>query len=235
MKKRIGLLLCILLLFTVSAYAKEQENPNTITVQGSSIQEITPDQATLFIGVTSTETTAEAARNDNAQKASALQNKLTALGIDNDNIKTSNYSIYPLYGEAENIKPSPIIGYRVNNTVKVTLNDLTLAGTVLDNCVQSGANEIENIKFSRKDELGFEKVALSAAVNEASAKAEAIAQALGKKITGVVTVTENGVTMNLADNGYGRQFLKASAVGTTPIQAGSIKLQATVTVVFEMQ
>lgn len=234
MKKRIGLLLCFMLLFTISAYAKEPSTPNTITVQGSHVLEVTPDQATILIGVTSTGSTADATRNDNALKASALQNKLIALGMDTDNIKTSNYSIYPLYGESENNKPAPIIGYKVNNTISVTVNDLTQLGTIIDSCIQSGANEIENINFTRKNELEFKKLALSGAVTEASAKAEAVAQALGKKITNVVAVNENGVTVNLSDTNY-RYLMKSAGAATTPIQPGSIKIQANVNIVFEMQ
>ncbi len=234
--RNILVLICTMMLVSASAYAKDSVNAavSTVTVQGTAHMEVVPDQAIISIGVTTSASTATDAQADNARITTAVQQKLLALGISQDKLHTSQYSLYPLYNESDkNNKMPAVIGYKVNNTVIVTLDDVSMAGKVIDTALGAGANEISGVSFKKKDELQLKQTVLQSAVKEATAKAEAIASALDKHIVKVLEVNENGISMQSPENQ--RYLLKADAAVGTPIQPGNIQVNGSVNLVVEIQ
>jgi uncharacterized protein YggE len=118
-----------------------------ITVVGHGEAEGRPDSATVQIGVTTEAATAQEALAQNNTQAQAIHAKLMELGIDSKDIQTSNFSIFPTY----NKEGREVTGYRVSNTVIVTIHNLDQAGTLLDQVVQVGANRINGIGFRVSD------------------------------------------------------------------------------------
>jgi len=111
------------------------------------------------------------------------------LGIEEDNIKTVTYSVSTNYDwEARTVK-----GYRVTNTIQITVEDIDMVGKVIDTAAAAGANNIQGISFGISDEEA-ETLANDAyvlALQNAQAKADLIANTLDLEITGVLFVSES--------------------------------------------
>ena len=109
----------------------------------------------------------------------------------NSDIKTISYTVSPNYRYPKEGGEPSITGYTATNLVRVTLDDLTQVGKAIDAATATGANRIQNLRFSIKDEQGVQSQALREAAIKARQKAEALAGALGLKIQRVLAVTEN--------------------------------------------
>lgn len=225
----------ILCLFHMTTYANDTVAPqlNTIVVEGTSNLSTVPDQATIQIGITTSAADANTAEIENAQVANQIQAALQSLGINKKEIKTTHYNFYPAYNN-ENNKSHEIIAYTVNNTVSVTINDLTKVGTIIDSSIKAGANTIHSIDFTVKDDTAAKTSAIVSAVENAKAKATVIAKAINKKIINVITVRENGVYIQPSTSRYAL-MKNAASDSTTGISPGDININATVEVIFEIQ
>jgi uncharacterized protein YggE len=233
------ILVCVMLVMTAACVQAKELAPNgTITVQGKYQLEVAADQAKITLSTITDAPIASDAQSENAKLAERLQQKLLSLNIDKDHYKTVNYAVYPVYSNDDNKGKThlDISSYRVVNTISVTLDDINSIGKVVDAAVSSGANQISQIRFSKKDQDQLQLFALQGAVKNATDKAEAIAGALGKHLGRVCTVSENGVSVQMP-NDYAPTFLslKAGMLNTTPINAGTIKIEGMVTIVYELQ
>ncbi|MGB9792287.1 MAG: SIMPL domain-containing protein [Thermacetogeniaceae bacterium] len=218
------------------ATASTEEEIPQIAVTGCGSVSVSPDQAKVSLGVLTIAPTAGEAQRENSSKANKIISALVAAGIPKDKIATQNYTIWPEYSypKPEENKPPTITAYRVNNTILVTLDDITKVGQIIDTAVAAGANQVESIQFLRQDTGPAQREALQKACQEARSKAEAIAQSLGLQILGVQSVQESSsVALPPALSG-GMKALESGAT-PTPIEPGEIKVSATVTVVFKVK
>jgi hypothetical protein len=157
-----------------------------------------------------------------------------ALGVAGES-KTTGYTISPQY-QYENGHSPKITGYQASNTVLVTVNDLSLAGKEIDAATSSGANNINGISFSLRDDTAVRAQALAEATAKAHSAAEAIAKALALRVVGVLQAetTEAPVIRPLSRN-FGMMAQTAASRVATPIEAGDLDVHASVTVSFEVQ
>jgi uncharacterized protein YggE len=100
---------------------------------------IKPDQTRISVGVTTTAATAQEAAARNASQVDAVIKALTALIGSKGSIKTTSYSINPVYRTTPGQTQAQLVGYSANNTIEVSVNDLTIIGQVIDTGVQAGA------------------------------------------------------------------------------------------------
>ena len=205
----------------------------TVSVQGASQVDTLPDQAQINIGIVTTNKTAEEAQLENSVLANSVQTKLFLMGVPEGKLQTTQYAVYPIHNEEIGQKTPSIIGYRVSHTLTVIMDDMTKIGTVIDTALSAGANQVLGISFKKRDETQLKTKALQEAVKEATAKAEAIAEASGRKLGKIVTVQENGVSVHLPD--YTQRYMLKANGAPTPILPGSIRVNGTVSMVFELQ
>jgi len=220
----------ILFLFQPASFAQAAENQvHTISIDASSTSTTAPDQATLVIGITNHADTAQEAQHANAEIASTITTNLHNLGITSEQIKTRNYNFHPTYNNQQKHE-NELTGYTVDNTVYVTLNDVTAVGNVIDTALSSGANKINSISFSIRNPSKLKEQALRQAIKDARTKADIIADALGKQIIGIQSVSESG-------GSYQPRFselmlAKANISASTPIEPGTIDVEASVHIDF---
>jgi uncharacterized protein YggE len=216
------------LLFTRPAAAQSNSGVpgmRQVSVLGHGEVKARPDTATIQIGIDTEAANAKDALAQNNTQAQALQQKLAELKIDTKDIQTSNFSISPTYGN----DGRQVTGYRVSNIVTVTIRNLDSAGTLLDQVVQAGANNIYGISFSVADTQKLMEQARQAAMADAKVRATQLATAGGASVGDVLIISENvsapPVPMPMLD--------RAAAQGapSVPVQAGeqsiSIDVQAT--------
>ncbi len=208
--------------------------PPVVRASGEATVDATPDQAEVSIGVSNQQKTAQAAAADNANHTTAVVNAVKALVGHGDEVKTQQYSVNPAYSYP---KPggSPVIdSYNANNTVHVTLHDLSSVGKVIDAAMQAGATNVNGVSFTLKNDETVRQQALAMAAQKARANAEVIAKALGLRIVGVLEAQsgEASSVQPVFKTMMGARAMAAAA--PTPIESGSVSVEATVTITLEV-
>jgi len=201
-----------------------------ITVTGSGEASAVPDQARLSTGVVSEADTAAAALADNSRKMNAVFATLRKMGVPYKSIQTSGFSVSPQYPPYNSKEPRRITGYRVSNTVSVTLDDMTKLGPTLDALVRSGANQVNNVGFSIRNPKPLIAKARAKAVRDAKAKAQTIAQAAGVTLGPIASISESGAT---PPRPMMVTAMRAQAA-PPPVAAGETTVSAIVTISWEI-
>lgn len=199
-----------------------------IAVSGTGRVSARPDQATVSAGVQTRGRTAQEAQSENNQTMQAVIAAIKAAGIPDRGIQTNGLSLYPNYGQNQVIN-----GYDATNNVAITVDNVDQVGAVLDAAVKAGANQATNVRFGFKDETGLRNKALAAAAADARSKADALAAALGVKVSGIESVTEAGVSTPIVyQQPRALAAGVASAAPAPPVEPGELSVTATVTIVF---
>jgi uncharacterized protein YggE len=207
----------------------------TITVVGQGSVSTEPDIARVSIGMeTSAETVAEAVAENEVKMASILA-ALEGIGIPEKDIQTTHYSIsferYPeplprAVGDEEG-QPAP--QYRVSNMVNVTIRNLDSVGEVLDAVIEAGANNIWGVSFGLEDEVAAQAEARSEAVEDALARAEALAELNGVELGSVMSISEvisgGAIPMPV-------MAIERAAAGAGPISPGEVEVSYQVQVTY---
>lgn len=203
MKKRISmivLVLCLVLMVvgcaskapTVSVNSEGELKTSQIIVAGESTITVEPDIAWITVGVETYAKEAEAAQQANAENMNQLLSELSKAGIEEKDIQTIDYNIWPDYNYGSNDQPT-IMGYRVSNNVKVTVREVESVGTLLGSLSEVGMNRSYGIQFGIADEASVYQDALAQAVKNAEKKATIVADSANVAITGLLQVVESGV------------------------------------------
>lgn len=234
MSKLLAIFGMILLLgsTTHAQQANDRPRPPSITVSGEAVISAEPEQAEIDIGVVTQARTAPEASKENAERfARVLAEVKKQLGK-SDEVKTSGYSLAPNYRYPQGGKPE-IVGYTASNTLRIKTTNLNLVGQLIDGAMQAGANNVQRLVFTLKDELSAQLEALKTATAKAKAKAEAIASSLGLKIVRITAVNEG----ERAVQPVFRQALAAraeAASAPTPIEPGTVEIRSTVAMTVEV-
>ncbi len=162
----------------VSQTTDESTPLRTLSINGHGEVTLIPDIAYVYVGVhTELEAAADAVAENNDQ-AQAVMDALRAAGIAAEDIRTSNFSLW--YSQNYDMNGQPTDGkYVVDNSVYITVRDLSKLGNLLDGVVRSGANTINSISFDVLDKDAAMAEARDMAIAKARAEAEAIAKASG--------------------------------------------------------
>jgi uncharacterized protein len=220
---------------TVAAEGEKPAVTRTLSVSGSGKVYLTPDIAYITIGVHTENNSAAEAVASNNQQAEQVISALKAQGIADKDIQTTNFSIYPQQEYDQNGKPTGTIKYIVDNSVFVTVRDITQVGDVLDAAVKAGANSISGIQFDVTDKTQALSEARKSAVNDAQVKAEELSSAAGVTLGEVQTISEytSGGPQPMYDMRAAAPM--AAEAASVPIQAGQMLLTVEVNMVYEIR
>ena len=220
---------------TVAAQpARDRPRPPSITVNGEAIIAAEPNQAQIDIGVTTQARSAPEASRENAERLGRVLAEVKKLLSKADEVKTSGYSLNPQYRYPQGGKPE-IVGYTANNIVRIKTTKLDDVGKLIDAAMQAGANNINRLMFTIKDEEAARLDALRQASAKAKAKAEAIAASLGLKILRIASVTEGERSFQpiFRQTPMARgEALTAQA--PTPVEPGTVDVRSTVSLTAEV-
>ncbi|HEY5891331.1 MAG TPA: SIMPL domain-containing protein [Acidimicrobiia bacterium] len=188
-----------------------------ISVSGTGEITGTPDTVSVDVGVSVLGNTVDEATSKAADAANAVIDSLKANGVDPEAITTTNYSIYPEYDYRSDAQV--LLGYRVNNTVRAKISDVTNSGSVIDDASKAAgdAATVSGISFSIEDDAAMVEAAREAAWNDAFKKASQLAELSGQKLGPVISISES-VSRPPVPIAY--ENLQA-ADGATPIEPGA--------------
>ena len=218
--------LTVLLFLALPAFAQTTTRRPVVRAIGDATVSSTPDQATIVLAVETRSATAQDAAAQNAVLSSAVLAALQALLGANADIKTTNYSLSPLYNYPPNAQPV-LTGYMVVNSIQTTLTSIGMTGKVLDTATQAGANQIQSLTFSLRDPEPFLAQALRQAALKARAHADAMVSGVGLHLGNVVLMQESGASPIVASTA-------PIGAALTPIQPGTVDIHATVILELEI-
>ena len=234
MKTKLSLI--VLLTAALSACATtvtgNTDTIRSVTVNGSGTITLTPDMATISIGVSTQDKDAQVALDDNNAQAQTIRETLAEFNIAEDDIKTTNFSIWPRQNYDRDGEITGTV-YVVQNTVLITVRDLGQLGKVLDAVVRSGANQINGINFNIADRETAYQQALEAAMDNARNRAEALTDAADVSLGEVQNI-------NTFISGGGpivpyQSLAFDTAAAEVPISGGTMEITVQVTVVYELK
>ncbi|MDQ3515008.1 MAG: SIMPL domain-containing protein [Chloroflexota bacterium] len=208
----------------------------TITVYGEGRVVVTPDMATVTIGVETRQASLAEAQAEATTMMEAIIEAASDAGVDEDDIQTVNYSVSVIQDYDENGIAVAVTGYLVSNQVQLTIRDIDGLGALLESVVDAGANSIYGISFSNSDPTEAASQARRAAVEDARVKADELAAAAGVEIVEVQALEEtSSVSQPPMPFQGGAADSQGRAGGSVPIQAGTGEVLVVVRAVYEIE
>jgi uncharacterized protein YggE len=204
------------------------EAPVVVTT-GEGIVKLAPDRAWVTVAAESRARSARDAQKANTEAMSAVLAKLKGLGFPADSIRTSGYDVQPEFDYVNGRQT--LRGYVARNSVEVRVDDITIAGDVLEVAAGAGATSIGGLRFDLKDRAAAEREALRKAVADARGRADAAASGAGLRVDRVIRIEEQRAgPIEPRPMLMARQTMAGNAeMAAPPVAPGEIEVRSTVT------
>ncbi len=203
-----------------------------IWVSGRGVVTVTPDIATLRLGVEVQAASVAVAQSQAAKAMDEVMEALTDNGVAEKDIQTQYFSIRQVTKWDRDKEEEIVVGYRVTNKVNAKIREIDKAGTVIDAVAAAGGDftRIDSIDFSVDDPSAYYEEARAKAMADAKAKAEQLAELADGKLGKATYISES----SQAPPPIYRQdiFEEAMPAATTPISPGEMEISLTVQVVY---
>jgi len=228
------------IVITALVMADKTNEQDRFAVTGSGTVYAKADIANIEVGLkTEAKKTAAEATTESTKKMNEIITEVKKLGIDEKDIKTTNYNLNPVYNYT-NQKGQELIGYEVTQNLSLKIRDLSKIGDVITKTTEKGANQIGNINFTIDDEFTLKNQARELAIQKAKEKATLIAKQSGMRLGEVKSVSENSDQMPPIMFSYSNAKMdSASGAASGPIapsiQSGQNEIKVEVTLIYEVK
>jgi uncharacterized protein len=167
------------------------------------------------------------AQQQNAAGMTSILQRLTALGIPKDALRTLGYTVQQ---EVDYVSGRRVAkDFVARNAVEVRVDAIDRAGEVIDGLVQAGATNVDRVRFDVKERAALEREALRLAVVDARARADAAAAGAGRAVDRVLKIDDTRPQEYRGPVMMGARAGLAETAASTPVEAGLIEVHATVT------
>jgi uncharacterized protein YggE len=238
--KPVTLVLAAAVLFSRPAAAQmppmAQPVPS-IATQGEATLKRAPDRAWVTVSTEARDPQPAVARTRNAEAMTAVQTALKSVGLAADAIRTTSVSVTPEF-QWTNGK-STLRGYVARNQIEVRVDNLDKLADVLDavNSPKNIALSITGPRFDLKNERAVQSEALTAAVQDAMQRAQAIATGAKRVLGAIIRIEDQNAGMmpkQPMPMMMQRAQMDAGDV-STPVTPGEIEIHAQVMLMVEMK
>ena len=189
---------------------------------------VTPDIATLSLGVEAQAATVAEAQSQAAEAMDAVMAALAASGIAEKDIQTQYFNIDQVTSWDKDTGEEIVIGYRVTNMVTAKIREIDKAGSIIDAVAAAGGDltRINSISFSVDDPSAYYDEARQEAMADARAKAEQLAELAEVELGKPTYISE------WASYPVSSREIYSAASAPTPISPGEMELTLTVQVAY---
>jgi uncharacterized protein YggE len=205
--------------------------PPTVVAHGNGEVRAVPDMAVIALGAEQTSRTPKEAQAAVAAAMTAVQQRLAGAGIPKDAMRTTAYDVQAQF-DWTNGKQT-LRGYQARHVIDVRVDHIARVGELLELAIAAGGTSVHGVRFDLKKRAALERDALTRAVEDARARAEAMAGGAGTKVVEIVRIEEGGrpgpepVMMRMAAGQLAADAAPPVAPGETVIHA-SVTLTARV-------
>ncbi len=229
------IVLVVISALVLSACGATPAQSRTLNVSGNGTVYLTPDIAYINIGVHTENPAIADAVDENNARTQALVDALKNQGVATEDIQTSNFSVYTLQSYDKISGQVSGSYYAVDNTVYVTIRDLTKLGSLLNTAVGSGANNINGITFDVADKTAAMTQARQKAMASASSLASELAQTAGATLGEIQNVIYTDNTYQPYAYGMGGGGGSSAPNASVPIQPGMTQISVSVSVTYGLK
>jgi uncharacterized protein YggE len=206
-----------------------------LSVTGSGLVYLAPDVAYINIGVHTDRATASEAVSSNSAQTQQVIAALKEFGVEDADIKTTSFSIYPNVQYDPQTNQEIGTTYVVDNTVHVTVRQIDMLGDLLDATVSAGANRVNSIQFDAADKSAAIKQARDAAVEDATTQARELAAAAGVSLGSIHQLDFYNAVPSPVISGFGKGGGGGLEAASVPIEAGQLTVTANVSISYQIK
>lgn len=207
---------------------------DTITIEGQGKVQAIPDVAAVDIGLNTEKADVKTAQRENTEKMNAITKQIKGLGVEDKDIQTTNYQIYPRYDYTQS--GQKLRGYQVSQSARIKIRDLSKIGAILAAVGESGANQVSGVSFTIDDPEVLRQQAREKALENAKAKAEALANKAGVRLGKIVSFSEYGsapAPMPYYAKGMALE-MGGGGESAPDVQSGTLDIEVNVNVSYEI-
>lgn len=213
--------------------------PRTISVQATGEASVKPDVAIVSLGITTEGDLVEDITEENNEKMETIIDAIKALGVEKDDIKTTNYNVYPKYTYTEK-DGSVQDGYTVNQNVEVKIRDFDNSNKIIAAATAEGANQVGSLRFEIDDDTDITALAREDAIAKAKEKAKILEKQTGLHLGRVVNFYEYSEPIYAYGKGGGGIYMESDAASEAPrslpsIEAGTQEVTVQVTLEYRVR
>ncbi|MGH8279395.1 MAG: SIMPL domain-containing protein [Gammaproteobacteria bacterium] len=220
-------LLCALLFVSGVALAQALPASPYVQVTGHGSLSVVPDMARVTVSVAETGKDLAATRATVEQRASAVLAAARRLGVAERDLDAGSLAIQPEYRWENNSQV--FIGQQVSRRIAITLRDLKRYPELISALVKAGVTTFSTT-LDHSDIPALRRQVLAQAVDDAHARAQALAAAAGTALGGVYSISANDVFSRPQPLLLAAKA--AAANGGADYTPGTLDIDATVNVVY---
>ena len=228
----VSVLALALTLSACSGSAAITPTDHNLSVTGNGIVYLTPDIAYIYVGVHTEDPDIAQAVDRNNTQAQAVVDALKNMGIAATDIQTSSFSVWSSQQNDPMTNLPSGYTYMVDNTVYITVRDLTKLGRLLNTAVGAGANNINSIQFDVADKTAAQAEARQKAMAAAASLAQELAGIAGVQLAGIQNISYTDYVSSPYYGMGGGGGGGAAPNATVPIQPGQIQVSVSVSVTY---
>ncbi len=206
------------------------ETTRTMTLSATGSVNSKPDMVTITTGIQTEAVRARDALDDNNDIMAAMLKSLKLAGLASRDIATTRFSVQPRYQRFKNGQVAKVSGYRVINSVRITVREINDLGDILDRLVTIGSNSINSIQFGLSSPEKALDDARRAAMRDVLDKAALYARAANVRLGSIISISEQANSFPPPAMAY-----RARAMDAVPIAPGQHKTSVTVLVTWELE
>lgn len=199
----------------------------TVVARGDGEVRAVPDMATIALGAEQTARTPKEAQAAVATAMTAVQQRLLAAGVPKTAVRTTAYDVQAQFDWANGRQT--LRGYLARHAIEVRVDDVARVGELLDVAISAGGTSVQGVRFDLKQRTLLEREALTKAVADARARAEAMAAGAGTAVSGIVRIEEGGLSGGLPEPVMLRMAAPMAAEAAPPVAPGETVIRASVT------
>ena len=220
---------------------QEIEAKNTITVSDTGEIYAKPDLALISFSVKTEAKQVSEAMSENTKKMNAVIDFVKGEGVEEKDLKTTSFNIYPRYEwhKEIGIPPYPegkrvLVGYEVTQRLQVKIRDMEKIGKIIEGATAAGTNQVGDLQFTIDNQDVFKAQARKQAIDKTKAKAKELASQLGVNLVRITNFSESSVLPRYYV-GFKETVGMGGAEAPTPqIETGENKITVTVTITYEI-
>jgi uncharacterized protein YggE len=208
----------------------------TLSINGIGKIVLVPDMAYINIGVRNEDVDVTSALAINNDMAKRIADALKAKGVEEKDVQTTNFNVYPSqkYDNFGNITSTAFV---VENTINIKVNKLADLGSLLDEAIRAGANNIYGIQFDIKDRQTVLDQARDLAIKDAQARAQSVASVAGVELGLIqsINVSSSSGIQPMSPYGMGGGGYEKSMDSSVPVSAGQLEVIFEANLVYEIK
>ncbi|OHA15225.1 MAG: hypothetical protein A3A10_00960 [Candidatus Tagabacteria bacterium RIFCSPLOWO2_01_FULL_42_9] len=238
LKILLGAFLIVLIVF-FGAKAKNEienkgrtmENIPTISVGAEGRVFAKPDIGEIVLAVFHEAKTVSEAQKQSAETINKIMNFLRAAGVEEKDVKTTNYGINPQYDYIEG--KQIFRGYQVSQNLQVKIRKLENSGNIISGAADNGANIVGGLNFTVDDPDLLKTEARGRAIEKAKAKAKKLAEDLNVKLGKLISFNESAY-FPYPISSYKGEMMAVGGVAPE-IPTGENEITANVSLIYEIK